>query len=173
MPTPMPEQSRIAIIGGGPAGLMAAEVLARETAGRALITVYDRMPSLGRKLLIAGRGGLNLTHAEGRGDDLAAFLSHYDRAGASAPVAAAIAAFPPDALVGWAESLGQEMFTGSSGRIFPKAASDPRRGQLAPPMARSVASAATAWPTPASSSKSRAPASSQPSQRWRATKRTP
>ena len=117
----MPEQSKVAIIGGGPAGLMAAEVLARVTAGKALITVYDRMPSLGRKLLIAGRGGLNLTHAEGRGDDLAAFLSHYDRAGASAPIAAAIAAFPPDALVGWAEGLGQEMFTGSSGRIFPKA----------------------------------------------------
>ena len=51
--------------------VVAAEVLARETAGRAIITVYDRMPSLGRKLLIAGRGGLNLTHAEGRGDDLA------------------------------------------------------------------------------------------------------
>ena len=102
----------VAVIGAGPAGLMAAEVLAQ--AGAA-VTVYDRMPSPGRKFLIAGRGGLNLTH----GEPLPAFLGRY--AGARPRLEAAIAGFPPQALADWAEGLGQPVFTGSSGRIFPKA----------------------------------------------------
>lgn len=79
------------------------------------VTVYDRMPSPGRKLLMAGRGGLNLTH----GEPLAQFLTRY---GDAAPrLEAAIAAFAPADLVAWANGLGQETFTGSSGRIFPLA----------------------------------------------------
>jgi hypothetical protein len=101
-----------AVIGGGPAGLMAAEVLAR--AGVA-VTVYDAMPSLGRKFLLAGRGGLNLTHSE----PLDRFLSRY---GAIDPaLKRTIEHFPPSALRAWAEGLGQEMFVGSSGRVFPMA----------------------------------------------------
>ncbi len=91
---------------------MAAERLA--SAGHH-VTVYDRMPSPGRKLLMAGRGGLNLTH----GEPLAQFLTRY---GDAAPrLEAAIAAFAPADLVAWANGLGQETFTGSSGRIFPLA----------------------------------------------------
>lgn len=89
---------------------MVAEVLA--TAGVA-VTVYERMPSVGRKLLLAGRGGLNLTHSE----PLDAFL---DRYGPARPrLAAAIEAFDPDALRAWAAGLGEEPFVGSSGRVFP------------------------------------------------------
>jgi uncharacterized flavoprotein (TIGR03862 family) len=98
-----------AVIGGGPAGLMAAETLAE--AG-CLVTVYDRMPSFGRKLLMAGVGGLNLTHSEG----MEAFLSRYR----GMPLDSMVEAFPPAALRGWCEDLGQETFVGSSGRVFPK-----------------------------------------------------
>ncbi len=91
---------------------MAAETLAREGVS---VTVYDRMPSPGRKLLLAGRGGLNLTHSE----DFERFLSRY---GEAAPrLRAAIEAFPPAALRAWCEALGQETFVGTSGRVFPKA----------------------------------------------------
>lgn len=100
----------VAIIGAGPAGLMAAETLA--AAGLA-VDVYDRMPSPGRKFLLAGRGGLNLTHSE----PLPAFLARYD----TPAVTPAIAAFPPAALMDWARGLGQDVFTGSSGRVFPVA----------------------------------------------------
>lgn len=104
--------SDVAIIGGGPAGLMAAEVLSG--AGRS-VTVYDRMPSLGRKFLMAGRGGLNLTHSE----DLDAFIGRYgSRAETVRPW---LEAFSPIDLIVWAEGLGQETFIGSSGRVFPKA----------------------------------------------------
>jgi uncharacterized flavoprotein (TIGR03862 family) len=103
--------SQVAIIGAGPAGLMAAEVLAR---GGAQVTVYDAMPSVGRKFLMAGRGGLNLTHSEG----LPAFLARYGEA--MPHLAAAIDAFPPNALREWSEELGQPTFVGSSGRVFPK-----------------------------------------------------
>jgi uncharacterized flavoprotein (TIGR03862 family) len=100
-----------AIIGGGPAGLMAAETLAR--AGIA-VTIYERMPSPGRKFLMAGRGGLNLTHAE----DLPQFLSRYGFAGPC--LRQAIEAFPPDRLRAWSAELGQPTFIGTSGRVFPK-----------------------------------------------------
>jgi len=102
----------VAVIGAGPAGLMAAEVLAQ---GGARVTVYDRMPSVGRKFLLAGRGGLNLTHSE----DIGPFLLRY---GAATPhLRAAIEAFPPAAVRAWCEGLGQDTFVGSSGRVFPKA----------------------------------------------------
>jgi uncharacterized flavoprotein (TIGR03862 family) len=105
-----PSKSHIAIIGAGPAGLMAAEVLAQAGAG---VTVYDAMPSVGRKFLLAGRGGLNLTHSEA----LPAFLARY---GAAAPhLTPAIDAFSPENLRAWSEALGQPTFVGSSGRVFP------------------------------------------------------
>jgi uncharacterized flavoprotein (TIGR03862 family) len=102
----------VAVIGAGPAGLMAAEVIAD---GGAQVTVYDRMPSAGRKFLMAGRGGLNLTHSE----PLEKFLSRYGRA--AAHLRPAIEEFSPDALRVWSEALGQPTFVGSSGRVFPEA----------------------------------------------------
>jgi uncharacterized flavoprotein (TIGR03862 family) len=101
----------VKIIGAGPAGLMAAEVLA--TAGHR-VTIHDHMPAPARKFLLAGRGGLNLTHSE----PLDTFLERYGEA--QAFLEPAIRAFPPDALVAWANGLGIETFVGSSGRIFPK-----------------------------------------------------
>lgn len=90
---------------------MAAEVVAQ---GGARVTVYDAMPSAGRKFLMAGRGGLNLTHSE----PLADFLVRYREA--MPHLRAAIEAFPPDALRDWSAALGQLTFVGSSGRVFPK-----------------------------------------------------
>jgi uncharacterized flavoprotein (TIGR03862 family) len=104
-------KSQIAIIGAGPAGLMAAEVLAQ---GGGSVTVYDAMPSVGRKFLLAGRGGLNLTHSEA----LPQFLARYREA--MPQLAPAISAFPPDALRAWSDALGQATFVGSSGRVFPQ-----------------------------------------------------
>jgi uncharacterized flavoprotein (TIGR03862 family) len=104
--------SQTAVIGAGPAGLMAAEVLAQ---GGASVVVYDAMPSAGRKFLMAGRGGLNLTHSE----PLAEFLKRYREA--TPLLAPAITAFPPNALRAWSEALGQPTFVGSSGRVFPQA----------------------------------------------------
>ena len=104
-------ENRIAIVGGGPAGLAAAEWLAG--AGRT-VTVYERMPSVGRKLLIAGRGGLNLTHSEPLPD----FLERYAPVDPRLP--AAVEAYPPDALRAWCDGLGQTTFVGSSGRVFPE-----------------------------------------------------
>jgi uncharacterized flavoprotein (TIGR03862 family) len=101
---------RVAVIGGGPAGLMAAEVLA--SAG-ARVTVFERMPTVGRKLQVAGRGGLNLTYSE----PLDAFL---DRYGDARPrLSTAIERFDPAALRAWSEGLGEATFVGSSGRVFP------------------------------------------------------
>jgi len=91
---------------------MAAEVLAR---GGARVTVYDAMPSAGRKFLMAGRGGLNLTHSE----PLAQFMARYREAAPN--LKAAIDAFSPDALRAWSEALGEPTFVGTSGRVFPKA----------------------------------------------------
>ncbi|WP_291624262.1 TIGR03862 family flavoprotein, partial [Bradyrhizobium sp.] len=104
--------SHIAVIGAGPAGLMAAEVLAQ---GGARVTVYDAMPSAGRKFLMAGRGGLNLTHSE----PLPQFMARYREA--APKLHTAVAAFPPDALRAWSEALGEPTFVGTSGRVFPKA----------------------------------------------------
>ena len=106
------EKFHVAVVGGGPAGLMAAEVLA---SGGASVTVYDRMPSLARKFLLAGRGGLNLTHSE----DLAQLFARYGAA--EARLRPVIEEFSPAALTAWCEALGQETFVGSSGRVFPKA----------------------------------------------------
>ena len=103
--------SEAAVIGAGPAGLMAAEVLAH---GGASVTVYDAMPSAGRKFLMAGRGGLNLTHSEA----LPTFLTRYREAAPS--LKAAIEAFPPSRLREWSDALGQPTFVGSSGRVFPQ-----------------------------------------------------
>jgi uncharacterized flavoprotein (TIGR03862 family) len=101
-----------AVIGAGPAGLMAAEVL---SAGGVAVTVHDRMPSVGRKFLLAGRGGLNLTHSE----RLDIFLARYGDA--STHLGPMLEAFTPLALIDWANTLGARTFTGSSGRIFPEA----------------------------------------------------
>lgn len=107
-----PPSNSVAIIGAGPAGLMAAEVLAQ---GGAHVVVYDAMPSVGRKLLMAGRGGLNLTHSE----PLPAFLERFRAA--MPHLQASIEAFPPQALRNWSEALGQPTFIGTSGRVFPQA----------------------------------------------------
>ncbi|WP_203074594.1 BaiN/RdsA family NAD(P)/FAD-dependent oxidoreductase [Falsiroseomonas ponticola] len=101
----------IIVIGAGPAGLIAAEFLAR--AGLR-VAVHDQMPSVGRKFLMAGRGGLNLTHSE----PLDLFLTRY--APAAAPLLDAVRAFPPSALIAWCEGLGIPTLVGSSGRVFPQ-----------------------------------------------------
>ncbi|MCA3240129.1 MAG: TIGR03862 family flavoprotein [Rubrivivax sp.] len=100
-----------AVIGAGPAGLMAAEALARQ--GRA-VHVFDGMPSVGRKFLLAGKGGLNLTH----GEPWERFVTRY---GPRPPqLQAALDGFPAQALRDWAAALGVDTFVGSSGRVFPK-----------------------------------------------------
>ncbi|WP_353187931.1 TIGR03862 family flavoprotein [Pseudomonas sp.] len=105
-----PANTHVAIIGGGPAGLMAAEVLSQ--AG-IRVDVYDGMPSVGRKFLLAGVGGMNITHSEA----YPAFLSRYaERAPQIAPL---LRAFDADALCQWIHDLGIETFIGSSGRVFP------------------------------------------------------
>ncbi|POA39890.1 TIGR03862 family flavoprotein [Pseudomonas sp. GW456-12-1-14-TSB6] len=102
--------AHVAIIGGGPAGLMAAEVLSQ--AG-VRVDLYDGMPSVGRKFLLAGVGGMNITHSEA----WPAFLSRYaERAPNIAPL---LRAFDADALCRWIHELGIETFIGSSGRVFP------------------------------------------------------
>lgn len=107
-----PAPPRVAVVGAGPAGLAAAETLA---AAGVAVTVFERMPSVGRKLLMAGRGGLNLTHSE----PLADFLTRYGDSAAA--VSRLVTAYPPEALIRWAEDLGQETFVGTSGRVFPRA----------------------------------------------------
>ncbi len=105
------ETQRAAVIGGGPAGLMAAEVLAE---GGVAVDLYDRMPSVGRKFLLAGKGGLNLTHAEGE----EAFVARYaERQG---EMQALLAPFTPTMLRAWADALGVQTFVGSSERVFPR-----------------------------------------------------
>jgi uncharacterized flavoprotein (TIGR03862 family) len=106
-----PESPWIAVIGGGPAGLMAAETLA--AAGRR-VALFDAMPSVGRKFLLAGKGGLNLTHAE----PFDAFVRRYaERAPVLQPL---LHDFNADALRAWAGALGIDTFVGSSGRVFPQ-----------------------------------------------------
>lgn len=108
-----PERSNVrsvVVIGGGPAGLMAAERLAAHGYS---VDVYERMPSVGRKILMAGKTGLNLTHAE----DAEVFLSRY--APASATLTGSVRSFDAHAVRAWAAELGVETFVGSSGRVFP------------------------------------------------------
>jgi uncharacterized flavoprotein (TIGR03862 family) len=100
----------VAVIGGGPAGLMAAEVLAQ---GGAQVDLFDAMPSVGRKFLLAGRGGLNLTHSE----PTPRLLARYAERGAD--LRACIEAFDGDAVRAWAAGLGIATFVGTSGRVFP------------------------------------------------------
>lgn len=107
------KRKTVAVIGAGPAGLMAAE---RLSAADFAVTVFDRMPNAARKFLMAGRGGLNLTHSEA----LEIFLGRYG-ANADPRLVDAVRAFPPSAAITWAEGLGQPTFVGSSGRVFPKA----------------------------------------------------
>lgn len=103
----------VVVVGGGPAGLMAAETLAQYGCGAITVDVYDAMPSLARKFLLAGKGGLNLTHAEPNGD----FVARYGKR--QAALAPLLEAFGPQALRDWAHGLGVETFVGSSGRVFP------------------------------------------------------
>ncbi|MRR09234.1 TIGR03862 family flavoprotein, partial [bacterium] len=103
-------QARVAVIGGGPTGLMAAEVLA---GAGVVVDLFDAMPSVGRKFLMAGKGGMNLTHAE----PFERFVARYGSR--SETVGGWLADFGPEALRQWAKGLGVETFVGSSGRIFP------------------------------------------------------
>jgi predicted flavoprotein YhiN len=108
-----PNTLRVAVIGGGPAGLMAAEALAAAGPG-VKVELYDAMPSVGRKFLLAGKGGLNLTHSEAPEPFLGRFG---ERAARLQPL---LAEFGPTELQAWAQSLGVETFVGSSGRVFPR-----------------------------------------------------
>ncbi|WP_313706278.1 TIGR03862 family flavoprotein [Massilia sp.] len=105
-----PSQPRVAIIGGGPAGLMAAEVLA---AGGAAVDVYDAMASVGRKFLLAGKGGMNITHSE----PIDAFVARYGAR--SGDVARWLGDFTPGQVRDWIHGLGIDTFVGTSGRVFP------------------------------------------------------
>ncbi len=100
------------VIGAGPAGLMAAETMA--AAGMS-VTIVDAMPSVGRKFLMAGKSGLNLTKNESKDMFLAAYGD------LPAPMKDAVAAFGPAEVMRWAEGLGEPLFTGSTGRVFPVA----------------------------------------------------
>jgi uncharacterized flavoprotein (TIGR03862 family) len=108
---PAMADKRVAIIGAGPAGLMAAEVLSG--AGFA-VDVHDAMPSAGRKFLMAGKSGLNLTHAEPFADFVARYGDRHEW------VERWLAEFGPQALRDWAQGLGIDTFVGSSGRVFPR-----------------------------------------------------
>lgn len=101
----------VAVIGGGPAGLMAAEVLCQ---GGVTVDLFDAMPSVGRKFLLAGKGGMNITHSE----DLPSFAGRYGNREKN--IAPLLNTFTPDALREWIHALGIETFVGSSGRVFPR-----------------------------------------------------
>ena len=107
----MNQEKKVAVVGGGPAGLMAAEVLA---AGGVEVHLYDAMPSVGRKFLLAGRGGLNLTHSE----PYERFAGRFGER--NAQLAPLLRDFGPDQVRAWAHGLGIETFVGTSGRVFPE-----------------------------------------------------
>ncbi|MFC1673389.1 TIGR03862 family flavoprotein [Pseudomonadota bacterium] len=111
MSTPSPSSVQVAIVGGGPAGLMAAEILVKAGAD---VHIYDAMPSLGRKFLMAGKSGLNITHAEA----FEVFLTRFGDARET--LEAALNAFTPDDIQAWTHDLGIETFVGTSNRIFPQ-----------------------------------------------------
>ena len=111
MPTTRQQSApRVAIIGGGPAGLMAAEMLAQ---GGVQVDLYDGMPSVGRKFLLAGVGGMNITHSEAK----PAFVARYGQR--QAQVAELLQDFDANALRTWIHGLGIDTFVGTSGRVFP------------------------------------------------------
>ena len=112
IPQNIRHERRIAIIGAGPAGLMAAETLAK--AGYKNITVYERKPSAARKFLMAGRGGLNITHSE----NFESFMGRYGTA--VQYLRSALESFKPSDMREWCAGLGEETFIGTSGRVFPK-----------------------------------------------------
>ena len=111
MPDGRMKRSEIAIIGGGPSGLMAAEMLSLQDHS---VTVYDSMPTVARKFLLAGKSGLNITHSE----EYERFAGRF--ATSSGRLRSALDAFTPEKVRSWAEDLGTETFVGSSGRVFPK-----------------------------------------------------
>lgn len=106
----VPYLPRVAVIGGGPAGLMAAEVLSQ---GGVRVDLYDAMPSVGRKFLLAGRGGMNITHSEPAPD----FIRRYGKR--QQQVAPWLAQFDAQAVRDWIHGLGIDTFVGTSGRVFP------------------------------------------------------
>ncbi len=110
--TPQVQAFRVAVIGGGPAGLMAAQALAQ---GGARVDVYDAMPSVGRKFLLAGRGGMNITHAEPYAD----FVTRYGKGEGEAALRSMLDAFGPQDVRDWVHGLGVDTFVGTSGRVFP------------------------------------------------------
>ncbi|MES2346247.1 MAG: TIGR03862 family flavoprotein [Pseudomonadota bacterium] len=103
---------RVAVIGGGPAGLMAAQTLAQDGAQ---VDLYDAMPSVGRKFLLAGRGGMNITHAEPYAD----FVTRYVAEGGMPALRGMLDAFGPQDVRDWVHGLGVDTFVGTSGRVFP------------------------------------------------------
>ena len=124
----------VAVIGGGPAGLMAAEVLIQ---GGVRVDLYDAMPTVGRKFLMAGKGGMNITHVE----PIENFLSRYGAR--RAQVKPLLDTFGPDALREWVHGFGISTFVGSSGRVFP---ADMKAAPLLRCLAASLAGSRRAFP---------------------------
>ena len=99
------------MIGAGPAGLMAAEVLSEAGLG---VDIFEAMPSAGRKFLMAGKSGLNISHTGSQADFLASYQDHDNR------LRDCLSAFGPGEVIGWMDGLGMPAHTGPTGRIFPE-----------------------------------------------------